>query len=400
VPLLTAVLFYFAFGGAAADEEGFVVSTTEVQVVNLDEPTAQTGGFSAGQMLIEVLRSEDLEQLLNVTEVDDAVSARAAVDNQAAGVAVITPADFTAAALGPEGHAAIEVYQDPTLSLGPGIVRGIVRPLVDGFAGSKIAAMVAHDQLNAHGVTASLTALRQISLQYADWSTQLGEGFEGGANPLLDVRSLGGTGEESPDMRTEVISQVLAGMMVFYVFFTGASSAQSILQEEEAGTLPRLFTTPTRQSTILGAKFLATFVTLLIQVVVLVGVSALVFGIRWGAPLPVVLVTVGLVVMAASFGIFITSLLTNSRQAGIVYGGVMTVLGMVAMMRTFTALPGTSQAIYTVSLFVPQGWGVWGWQVLLAGGGLRDVGWIAGVMLALGVVFFAIGVLRFQKRFA
>ena len=400
VPLLTAVLFAVAFGGAAADEGGFDIPATKVQVVNLDEPTAQTGGFSAGQMLVEFLRSEDLEQLLDVTEVDDAVSARAAVDNQEAGVVVIIPAGFTAAVLGPEGRAAVEVYQDPTLTLGPGIVKGIVSQLVDGFAGSKIAARVAHDQLNTHGVTAGSTTLLQIARQYNDWSTQLGQGFEGGANPLLNVHSSGGPDEGGPDMRTKIISQVLVGMMVFYVFFTGASSAQSILQEEEAGTLPRLFTTPTPQSTILSGKFLAIFVTLIIQIVVLVVVAALVFGVDWGAPLPVALVTVGLVVLAASFGIFITSWLKNSRQAGIVYGGVMTVLGMVAMMRTFTNVPGASQAIDTVSLFVPQGWGVWGWQVLLSGGGLKDVWWIVGVMLALGVVFFIIGVSRFQKRFA
>ena len=399
VPFLTAVLYYFAFGGVATDDGGFDLPTIKVQVVNLDEPPAQFGGFSAGQMLVELLGSEELGQLLDVTEVDDAVSARAAVDEQEAGVAVIVPAGFTAAAFGPEGRAAIEVYQDPTLTLGPGIVEGIVSQLVDGFAGSKIADRVARDQLSAHGVTASATTLQDIAVQYGDWSAQLGQGFEGGANPLLDVQSPTGM-EEGPDMRTAVISQVLAGMMVFYVFFTGASSAQSILQEEEAGTLPRLFTTPTPKSTILGAKFLAIFVTLIIQIVVLVVVSALVFGIDWGAPLPVALVTVGLVVLAAGFGIFITSWLENSRQAGIVYGGVMTVLGMAAMMRTFASVPGASRAIDTLSLFVPQGWGVWGWQVLLAGGGLNDVWWIVGVMLALGVLFFVIGVLRFQKRFA
>ena len=35
--------------------------------------------------------------------------------------------------------------------------------------------------------------------------------------------------------------------------------------------------------------------------------------------------------VAAGFGIFVTSWLQNSRQAGIVYGGLMTVLGMIAM---------------------------------------------------------------------
>ena len=49
----------------------------------------------------------------------------------------------------------------------------------------------------------------------------------------------------------------MGGMTIFYAFFTGTSTAQTILREDEDGTLPRLFTTPTTQATILGGKFLA-----------------------------------------------------------------------------------------------------------------------------------------------
>ena len=200
-----------------------------------------------------------------------------------------------------------------------------------------------------------------------------------------------------------ILAQILAGMMVFYVFFTGAASAQSIIQEEEAGTLPRLFTTPTPSSSILGGKFISVFVLLTVQVVALVIISALVFDIRWGEPLPVALVTVGLVVLASGFGIFITSFLKNSRQSGIVYGGVMTVMGMIGMVGVFTAgMPQGNNPMKTASLFVPQGWGVRGWQLLVEGSGALTVAVLltVAVMLGLGIVFFVIGVLKFRKRFA
>jgi ABC-type multidrug transport system permease subunit len=145
------------------------------------------------------------------------------------------------------------------------------------------------------------------------------------------------------------------------------------------------------------------FLLLIVQVVSLVIVSALVFKIPWGDPLPVALVALGLVVMAASFGIFITSFLKNSRQAGIIYGGVMTVMGMIGMVGVFTAsVPGADNPMRTASLFVPQGWGVRGWQLLLEGSGALtiDVLVTVGVMLALSVLFFAIGLLKFRKRFA
>jgi ABC-2 type transport system permease protein len=193
----------------------------------------------------------------------------------------------------------------------------------------------------------------------------------------------------------------MAGMMVFYVFFTGAASAQSILLEEEAGTLPRLFTTPTPQSTILGGKFISTFLLLSVQVVALIIISSLIFDVNWGEPLPVALVIFALVIVASSFGIFVTSFLKDTRQGGIVYGGVMTAMGMIGMITVFTgARPGASTAVDTVSLIVPQGWAVRAWRLLLEGGGVGDVLLTVAVMLAAGVVFFAIGILKFRKRYA
>ena len=51
--------------------------------------------------------------------------------------------------------------------------------------------------------------------------------------------------EKTDNQAANVTSLIMTGMTVFYVFFTGASGAQTILREEVKGTLPRLFTTPT-----------------------------------------------------------------------------------------------------------------------------------------------------------
>ena len=56
---------------------------------------------------------------------------------------------------------------------------------------------------------------------------------------------------EQENMLLNILGPIMGGMMVFYAFSTGTSTAQSILREEEERTLPRLFTTPTSQATIL-----------------------------------------------------------------------------------------------------------------------------------------------------
>jgi len=72
---------------------------------------------------------------------------------------------------------------------------------------------------------------------------------------------------QPPSSQTELANQgsitmgmIMAGMMIF---FTGAGTAESIIREDEDGTLARLFTTPTSRAAILGAKFTAYLLNIL-----------------------------------------------------------------------------------------------------------------------------------------
>jgi ABC-type multidrug transport system permease subunit len=244
--------------------------------------------------------------------------------------------------------------------------------------------------------------LEEIQNRYIEWTRRtLGDGQQAGTTSALEIQSPPSAEEEATDELAQMLTLIMTGMMIFYAFFTGAASAQTILHEQEAGTLSRLFTTPTPQSTILGGKFLAVFATLIVQVLVLVVVAALVFKIEWGEPMAVALATLGLVVLASSFGIFVNSWLRDTKQAGFVFGGVLTVTGMLGISVMFVggqqAASATTSVTDIISLLVPQGWAMRGWQQALDG---RDVLVTVVVMLVLSAVFFAVGVFKFRKRFA
>jgi len=395
-PLLITGIIYAAFGGLGGDG-GFDLPVTRVQVVNLDQPGPQSS-FSFGQMLVGFLQDERLANLLQVTEAADESDARTAVDNQNAGVAVIIPPDFTTAALAAEGRASITLYQDPTLTLGPGIVKGVVSQFVDGFAGTRIASGVVADQLGQRGAAVDASLMQDVAMQYAAWAEALGESWDEGTHPLLDI--------QPPPIKAEPASQetiifggIMAGMVIFFAFFTGASTAETIIHEDEEGTLARLFTTPTPRAAILGGKFAASFMTLIVQVVVLMLASAVIFRIHWGEPLAVSLVALGLVVAAAGLGVFIMSFLKTTRQAGPVMGTVLTLSGMVGGLFTtgFQNLPATYE---TINLLTPHGWVLRGWKLVLAGGGVSDVLWPALVTLGMGIILFVVGALVFRRRFA
>ncbi len=137
------------------------------------------------------------------------------------------------------------------------------------------------------------------------------------AEALLIVRSPqqkpAAEAEQNPILN--IIGPIMGGMMIFYAFYTGTATAESILREEEERTLPSLFTTPTPQAAILGGKFLAVFLTVLVQMAVLIVAARLIFGIRWGALEAVVLMALGVVLGGVGFR-RLCQLIPQRHQAG------------------------------------------------------------------------------------
>ena len=187
--------------------------------------------------------------------------------------------------------------------------------------------------------------------------------------------------------------------MIFFAFFTGTNTAQSILREDEEGTLSRLFTTPTKRTVILAGKLLSVFLTVLVQVIVLLIASQFLFHIFWGSLLQVSLILLGIVLPAAAFGICVNAFLKNTKQASVIFGGLLTVTGMLGMLPIFSA-GNPSAAIETVALLVPQGWAVRALIQSMNGAALSVILPTLLGCLAWSLVFLAVGTLRFQKRFA
>lgn len=395
-PLLITGLLFLAFGSMAGGGD-LDLQAVRVQVANLDQPSAQGGEIAAGQMLVDYLQSDDLADLLEVTIAADETAARRAVERQEADVALIIPADFTAAALAPDREASVVQYEDPTLTIGPGIVEDLVSQFIDGFAGAKITAGVVTQQLAARDVAAGAAVAQEATMEYAAWLESSGHDHEGESTSVLEIRSP--AAEESAGDGAGTIGAIMVAMTIFFTFFMAANTAESIIREDEEGTLARLFTTPTSQAAILAGKFTAVVLTLVVQVVVLLVASGLIFGISWGQPETVVLVTLALIVVAAGFGVLLMSFIQNTRQTGPVMGGVLTVMGMLGGLFT-NGVPNIPKLFDTVRLMVPQGWAMEAWELTLQGAGVGQVLGPVTVMFGLGALFFGVGVLLFRRRFA
>ena len=106
-------------------------------------------------------------------------------------------------------------------------------------------------------------------------------------------------------------------------------------------------------------------------------------------------------ITAAATGLFLVSFLKNTRQSGIVFGGVLTLTGMLGLIPVFTAgVPDQPGVVETISLLVPQGWAVRGYTIALDGGSITDVLPVFGVLVLWSLLFALIGQWQLQKRFA
>jgi ABC-2 type transport system permease protein len=371
---------------------------TRVQVVNLDQGSLQAGTFDAGSMLLSFLQDEQIEEVMEFTTVEDEDTARQAVQTGEADIALIIPANFTGAALTSAESAEVILYQDPTLTIGPGILDDLLTHFLDGFSGAKIASTVAAGQLQAQDIPVDNALTAQITGAYTAWLQS--SGHNAAEDGAADIRFTSPSGSETETQpAASMIGPIMSGMMIFFIFFMAANSTQSIIREHEQGTLARIFTTPTGTLRILGGKFIGVFLIVVIQAVLLLTASSLIFGIDWGQPATVALVTLGLLVVATGFGILIISFIKNTRQTGPVLGGALTLTGMLGGLFT-NGIPNLPAAFDKAKLSMPQGWAMTAWERALAGASPSNVIVPVIVMLVMGIAFFAVGAVMFQRRFA
>jgi len=397
-PLLVTGLIYVAFGGVGSDR--IELPALQVGVVNQDVPPAI--GPVLGDLLVDMLNDPSVASWLHVTEVADEAAARAAVDRQELGVALIIPANLSASALAGAGEAELLLVQDPTLTTGPLVVKDMVGSFLDGVSGARIAIQVVDARRAARGASLDAAGLQALATDFQAWFTGFQRTLYHGTEATLVMQSPATGSSESgqqENLMQRIMATIMTAQIIFFAFYTGAYAMMSILREDEEGTLARLFTTPTSRTAILAGKFLAVVLTVLVQSSVLLLAGRYVFGIRWGLPLSVGLAVVGHVAAATGLGVLLMSLVKHTRQSGAVLGGALTVMGMMGGLFT-SGIPNMPRAFEVMALFTPHGWVMRTWRLAMSGAAPTDMLLPTLILLGLGVATFSAGAVLFRRRYA
>jgi linearmycin/streptolysin S transport system permease protein len=396
-PLLLIGLMYFAFGGASS--ETTAMPNVSVGVVLADSlPADSLLDEPLGESIRGIFFDDSVVSWITAADYEDEAAARAALDAQEIGVAVIIPQDFTAQVMAGETGTQVLILADPTLTVAPQVVENMVAAMLDGVTGGGIAIQTVMERQQANGVQPDPASIPALVERYGGWYVDFQRALFHYPDRAAFVMAAPAAQGEAESAMQKMMGLMMAGQMVFFSFFTGAYSMMSILREDEEGTLARLFTTPVDRTIILAGKFLAVFLSVVVQGIVLIVASHFAFQINWGDPLSVILTLAGQVIAASGLGVLLISFVENMRQSGFVLGGGLTGLGMISGL--FTANIEMPAAFGMLANFTPQGWVIKSWKIVMNGQPLADLALPLVVLVVMGVVMFAVGALRFRKRFA
>jgi ABC-2 type transport system permease protein len=357
------------------------VGIRDVGVVIVDADDGELG-----QRLTDTFMSAELAELLEPVAASTVAEARREVDEDRAAAAVIVPAGFSAAIQEGAEPVEIEVYANPERPVSAGVVRAIVDRFVSQVEIGRVAGGLAVEQLLATGrITPDQAAEVGLAVGQAQ-----AEAADGGLR--LTVSDAAGRQVEAFD----VLAVIGPGFALMFLMATVSNAARTIILERMQGTLPRLLVAPLNASQVLGGKLLGIVLIGAAQVAILVVANAVLFGVNWGGPLPVVLLILACAASASGWGAILAALANNPTQVGGIGSALMLLFGILGgSLGNVIALPDW---LVPAAWLTPNYWGIRAFEALGSGATLTDIAPNLGVLLAMAVVLFGIAVVLFRRR--
>jgi ABC-2 type transport system permease protein len=320
-PLVLAVIFNFVFGGALNAES----LDLRFGLVDLDDS-------DVSQAFREILSGAESEELLVVTDFEDAAGAEAAVEEgEIDAYYLIEPGMHAAVETGEEF--AIRIVGDVDAPTSTQIAASIAEQFGDGVAGVQLS------------VATSVALLAgPPPPEIAEWGQ---EAAAQGPSYLLDDVT-------TETRQLDATTYFSAGMAVFFLFFTVQFGVIGLLEEKRDGTMARLMAAPIRRTSVITAKALLSSWLGIISLAVLILATHFLLGAIWGPALGVSLLVVGGVLSAVAIMGLVASIAKTPEGAGNLGAIIAVVLGMLG--GTFFPIGQGDDLLSRLTYLTPHAW--------------------------------------------
>lgn len=355
-PLALAVVFSLLVGGGGGPD-------LRIGVLDLDRSPASSAITSG-------LTSATESGSVTFAAFEDERSAAAAVEDEHVGAVIVFEPGFEEGAVvgGPEaGAGRIEVRRTADAA----ITGQVAQSVADSIAAS----------FDRRALTARLAA---------------GRGVDPPAFEEVEA-AIGVTDVPVGGREVDAGAFFGASMSILFLFFTVGFGSRSIHAERTRGTLARVLATPATPAEILAGKTAAVALLGLAGFGTVWAVTTFVFDAPWGSPGAVAALIVATVLAISGIAAFVASLARNERQADTATSVVAFAFAMLG--GNFVSPGGAPALLQRLSTLTPNGWALRGFTALNAdAASLTDVATTLGVLVAFGLVFGGVGLVRAARR--
>lgn len=406
MPIAISVIIGLAFGTSG----DISIDAVPVAVINQDTGTTAPGGSLVNlgatfeQAFIptgdETIDS-DFVQIHDLTEgelADDPKRARAQVeDGDLAAVVTISGADFSENALTGDTPSTVDIFYDSGRSVGPSVIRSIVNGITNGMNTVILAQRLAPE------IVAELGAAQdadQAAIGLAVGRMSMAAMEQTRSAPIrLEQQDLQG------ETRTfDALQYFAPSMAILFMTFAMATGGTTILRESRSWTLQRIVTTPTPRWVFMGGKLAGIYTTGVIQMLLLIISTTLIAqmmgreGAIWGTNLPgLALMILAVVFTATSLGLLIAAAAQTPEQAATYNNIVIFLLGMLG--GSFIPIEGLPDALSFLPKLTLNYWGIDGFfDLAYENAPISQIGTNLLVLVAMGIVLFAVSLWRFSRR--
>jgi ABC-2 type transport system permease protein len=368
MPIIFTLLFGYAFGGFG-------------------------GGASDSRLPVGYLSQDDhwvtgsLHDLLSKSEVIrlDEKSFHSASDLEK----LVSDGDLAAAIIVPDGYSRA-VLKGKTARL-------IVIADTNTSAWTTIEAELMTLASRLDDAVRTATIFEQIDAQRIPFDYAFEQSLSAWADPPIAIKETTSLAVQKTSNKGMALAHTAPGMMLQFAIAGLLTAAQIIVTERKSRTLQRLLTTATRRVHIVVGHYLALFLLIFVQFMLLIMFGQLVLKVDYlRVPVATLLVAFSAALCISAMGLLIGILAQTEEQA--------IVFSLVPMF-VFSGLGGawvplevTGAAFQAVGHLSPVAWGMDGFENIVARGlGIESVYLPAAALTVYAVLFFALAVWRLNK---
>ncbi len=220
--------------------------------------------------------------------------------------------------------------------------------------------------------------------------------------PLIVVNQTVPARPDESQAMPDLWQAVLTGVTVLFVFLSAQTTAHSVFDEKKIGSFRRLMAAPLSRTALLVGKILPNFLTGLLQIMVIFTFGSLGMRLIGATPVPlekallgVALVSILTALCASALGIVIAAIArTESQISGF---GMLVLWGMGLLGGCIAPAFLLDRYLGSVPKIVPHYWANRAFDdLLIRGFGLPEVALELAVLLGFTLLFFVIGLWRFD----